>query len=535
MATIKMNQFVKGAFLLTFIGILSKVLSAFYRIPIQNVTGDIGFYTYQQVYPFIATVMILSLYSFPSAVSKIGAQIGEENRTFKQFILPNFIILLLINGLLFLIVHTMAPFIAMLSGNMSLQRAYETIAYAFLLIPFLSISRGYFQSSGEMRQTAYSQLIEQTVRVAIIIVSCFLIYKYHLDVFKIGIYGSIASIVSMLIAILLFMIFFFNQRKILTISSHFYQTPWKIYMKTMLVFGLVFALNHMLFIFIQLADVLSLIPMLIKYGLVAETAMVSKGVFDRAIPLIQLGVVIGSSFAVALIPMMSSRHTKKEKSETIQQALSLCMYISAGATVGLVVLFPEINLLLFKTVDETISLRIFSLATILLALMMTVNPILQMLGKHWQTIIYIVVAFMMKILLNLLLVPKFGLFGASLATIMAVGLLVVVQFLQLKRTFPEQALLMNLKWKAISLAVVFMVTYLFVWKWLVPFSMMSRVWLLGYVLFLVVSGATIYFLTLLRNKAFSKKQIKALPFSSILLTYAYKNGKAIESKGDSYE
>src|SRR5690625_1355164 len=139
MTAIKMNQFIKGAFLLTLTGILSKVLSAFYRIPIQNVTGDIGFYTYQQVYPFIATVLILSLYSFPSAVSKIGAQIGGKNRTFKQFILPNFIILFLINGILFLFVYLMAPFIAILSGNIALQTAYETIAFAFLIIPFLSI------------------------------------------------------------------------------------------------------------------------------------------------------------------------------------------------------------------------------------------------------------------------------------------------------------------------------------------------------------------------------------------------------------
>ena len=531
MTAIKMNQFVKGAFLLTFIGILSKVLSAFYRIPIQNVTGDIGFYTYQQIYPFIATIMILSLYSFPSAVSKIGAQIGEENRTLKQFVLPNFIILLLINGLLFLIVYTMAPFIAILSGNMALQRAYETIAFAFLMVPFLSISRGYFQSQGEMKQTAYSQLIEQMVRVAIIIVSCFLIYTYHLDVFKIGIYGSIASIVSMLIAIFVFVIFFFKQRKVLAFSTHFYLTPWKFYMKTMLVFGLVFALNHMLFIFIQLADVLSLIPMLIKYGLVAETAMISKGVFDRAIPLIQLGVVIGSSFAVAIIPMMSGRHTNKEKSETIQQALSLCVYISAGATAGLVVLFPEINLLLFKSIDETLSLRIFSLATILLAFMMTVNPILQTVGKHWQTIIYIVMAFMMKISFNFLFVPKLGLVGASLATIITVGLLVVVQFLQLKKLFPDQVLLLNLKWKAFSLSLIIMVIYLFIWKWFVPFSMMSRAWLLVYVLFLVISGAIIYFLILLRNKAFTEKQIKALPFSNILFTFAYKNGEAGGTKG----
>ncbi len=42
----------KGALLLTLAGLAGKVLSAGYRIPLQNLTGDVGFYIYQQVYPF---------------------------------------------------------------------------------------------------------------------------------------------------------------------------------------------------------------------------------------------------------------------------------------------------------------------------------------------------------------------------------------------------------------------------------------------------------------------------------------------------
>src|SRR5690625_7914942 len=96
---------VYGALLLTIAGLLSKVLSATYRIPLQNLTGDLGFYLYQQVYPFIGTVMILSLYGFPVAVSKLVAETNEErkNLTWNTFYRPLFIVLFLINGTIFCI------------------------------------------------------------------------------------------------------------------------------------------------------------------------------------------------------------------------------------------------------------------------------------------------------------------------------------------------------------------------------------------------------------------------------------------------
>src|SRR5699024_8867194 len=70
----KTKKVVRGALLLTIAGLISKVLSATYRIPLQNLTGDIGFFTYQQIYPLIGMTMIIGLYGFPVAVSKLVAE-----------------------------------------------------------------------------------------------------------------------------------------------------------------------------------------------------------------------------------------------------------------------------------------------------------------------------------------------------------------------------------------------------------------------------------------------------------------------------
>lgn len=42
----------QGAVVLALAMVIVKILSVVYRIPYQNITGDTGFYVFQQVYPF---------------------------------------------------------------------------------------------------------------------------------------------------------------------------------------------------------------------------------------------------------------------------------------------------------------------------------------------------------------------------------------------------------------------------------------------------------------------------------------------------
>ena len=103
------NKLIKGALLLTFAGLISKVLSAGYRIPLQNLTGDIGFYIYQQVYPILGMAMVLSLYGFPSAISKMVVDLSRSGNklSLSFFYGPIFLILLTINVFLFLFLFSM--------------------------------------------------------------------------------------------------------------------------------------------------------------------------------------------------------------------------------------------------------------------------------------------------------------------------------------------------------------------------------------------------------------------------------------------
>ncbi len=183
----------KGAFILTIAAFIVKILSAVYRVPYQNIVGDIGFYIYQQVYPIYGVGMILATSGFPVIISKLAAEDGTGKREYLAHRMQAALITLLIVGIsLFCCFFFGASLIAQWMGDAQLTTLIKMTAFMFLLLPFLSISRGYFQSTGDMLPTATSQVVEQTVRVFIIMGAAIILTRQGYSLYDVGT-GAIAG------------------------------------------------------------------------------------------------------------------------------------------------------------------------------------------------------------------------------------------------------------------------------------------------------------------------------------------------------
>src|SRR5699024_9933332 len=128
--------------------------------------------------------------------------------------------------------------------------------------------------------------------------------------------------------------------------------PWRTYIKTVVTYGIVASSIHFILIWMQLGDVISLVTRLQAYGYSFTTATELKGILDRGYPLIQFAIVFGSSFALALIPnfvIEKQGDNITKLTRTTQEAVMICTYIATAATLGLIILLPEVNMLLFKT------------------------------------------------------------------------------------------------------------------------------------------------------------------------------------------
>ncbi len=168
MAQTTIKNLMKGAVWLTLASLLSKILSAVYRIPFQNMVGDIGLYIFQQVYPIYGIAMTLALAGFPIIVSRLIAE--EKDVTKREEIFQSALQVMIGVGLVFFfVIFFGAEFIARVMGDVHLTVLIRVISFAFLLMPFLASLRGFFQGHEQMIPTAISQTIEQLVRVVIII------------------------------------------------------------------------------------------------------------------------------------------------------------------------------------------------------------------------------------------------------------------------------------------------------------------------------------------------------------------------------
>ncbi|HLR40317.1 MAG TPA: polysaccharide biosynthesis protein [Virgibacillus sp.] len=513
------NKLMKGALLLTLAGIISKVLSAGYRIPLQNLTGDIGFYIYQQVYPLLGMAMVLGLYGFPSAISKLTVDLRAEGKevSLRNFYKPVFIILAGINVALFLLVYLSAHSLALLVGDMNLVATYQNAAFIFLLIPLTALLRGVFQGSNEMKPTAYSQIGEQSIRVFIIIFAAVLVAEQGSNIYHIGEAAGIASIGGALMAILILGLFVRKSKPPLGEKS---AIPWKYYGRTVFIFGIVAAMNHMILLVIQFADAFTLVPGLMEHGRSKLEAMQDKGIFDRGQPLIQLGTVLGSSFALALIPTISKQKLQSDLGTFypyIQGAIAFSFYLAAGATIGLIMILPEANVLLYKDASGTMTLQILAIAIFLSSIVITASSILQGMGYIKRTAGFIIGAFLIKWAANFVLVPLWGITGSAVATVISLIVLGFMVFMELQRKLPGLHFFKKVNGWAFLKASLGMISYIVVIDYLLPGELLSRMALLCYISFVAITGAMIYLLLLLRFRAFTEEELSMLPFAAVLI------------------
>lgn len=527
------NRLVKGALWLSIAGLISKMLSAGYRIPLQNLTGDVGFYIYQQVYPILGIATILALYGFPSAISALTAkELSQGKRlTWQSFYAPILSILLVVHLILAGIIWMFAPMMAGIVNEASLVSVYRLISIVFLLVPGIALLRGVHQGTYQMMPTAISQVGEQLMRITVIIGAACLVAFSNFPVDIIGRAAVYASFLGGCAAGIILLIFFLrgkNKSSSLSEISHNHY-PIKTYWKTLLIFGIAAAMNHMTLLLIQLADSFTFVPQLMQFGTSTLEAKELKGVFDRGQPLIQLVTVLGSSIALAIIPVISDEKRKTDKTKVytyIGTAFVTGFYIVVGAIIGLFLLFLEINRLLFQNDQGTAELRILMFTIIFSTLAIIGSTVLQGFGYIKRTASFIAITFIIKLAGNSVFIPLYGMKGAAVATVLSLFFLFLFVMFEMNRKLPKLKIHLYIRWRSVFIASFILFIYVSAWQLLVPESFLaSRLVLLLYVCVVSISGGLLYLIMLVRTSAFTDSQLKILPKSSLLLRLTKRGNK----------
>lgn len=525
-----MKSYMKGAALLTIAAVIVKVLSAIYRVPFQNLVGDEGFYIYQQVYPFIAVFVVWTSGGFAVAISKMLADTdllnGQEKREQQRSAILRIIFcyLTVLSLLFFALLFFGADMFAQMMGDAKLAPLLQTGAFIVLVMPALAVLKGGFQSRGIMEPIAYAQVIEQAVRVSVILAGTFIVMATTKSLYGAGRMAIAGTVIGEVIGFL-YLAYLYKKQFGLFIGKQKKQLSSLPIIKEVTLLSLSVSMSSLLLLGYQLVDSFTVFSLLIESGMDGTLAKETKGVYDRGQPLVQLGIVIASSLSLAIVPLVAHKSKKNSGRNAvpfIQLTYRTSVLFGWAASLGLVLVMPYINAMLFKTDMLSEVLMLYVLQVVPLSIILTFTAILQGYGKLKKPAIFLLIGFIVKIILNILLIRPYGVLGAAIANNVGLFISAMALVYYLKKITAIQLAPASF-YKKVGVASLSMTVVVIVWLQFVPILLSSflstRMVAVIASLSAVSIGAFVMLTIIAKIRVLAEKEWYLLPFGRRMAIY----------------
>ncbi|WP_249730732.1 polysaccharide biosynthesis protein [Paenibacillus sp. J2TS4] len=562
------KSLLKGAAVLGAAAIISKLLGTLQKIPLQNMAGDGVFGIYNAVYPLYILILTVATAGIPIAVSKFVSEqtvLGRHDEAKRIFKLATAV--LSVTGLLcFLLLYAGSGFIASWMGVGQTEKAIRSVSFALLLVPVMAALRGYFQGIQNMVPTAVSQVVEQFVRVCTMIV--LLLYFTRLgrtdDWIAAGAtFGSAVGAAAGLIVMLLYwwrrrepdfpaigprdefnsesnreLSRDSNSKPKQAVEDDEYATsaeegkrpsamgsegpvePASSVIRRFLRYALPICLGSLVVPLLTLVDTFTMPRLLMVRGTDEAGAMYAFGLYNHGLPLVQLVSMIATSMSAALIPAIAVAKIRNEP-EVIrvrsELAIRFTWLIGLAASFGLAATAIPLNIMFFKSAEGWEAMALLAFTAGFSTVNIVTSSILQGMGAVKVPVIHLLVGVVIKIALNLLLMPLWGIQGAAVAAVLAYGTASGLNYRYLYKHARVRISASSAIYRPL-LAVVCMCGAIFI----IYFGLdaMMKVWTPGLSLRIhntilslaaVAAGGIVYLLALFKTGAISRSELALVP------------------------
>lgn len=339
----KKNEFIEGALIATIAIIVSKILGVLYVIPFYKIIGENGGALYGYAYNIYNFFLIVSSAGIPLAISKITSEyntLGKHKEKSYMFKYSKKVIGIF-SCLCFLICFIGANFIAnaivgdLTGGNTVSDVAFviRCVSFAILVVPMLSISRGYLQGHRYITVPSIGQVIEQLVRVIVIVAGSYLALKvFNLSVAQavgIAVFGACAgALVSYA-----YLIIKTNQVKdeVFVPFEEISKEEKRNILKKLVGYCLPFIIINVANSIYNSVDMILVIRGLNNVGYPAQDIETISSVFTTwGSKLVSVVTAIATGLVVSLIPSIVEAYTKKDIDEVnihFNKTLQVLLYV----------------------------------------------------------------------------------------------------------------------------------------------------------------------------------------------------------------
>ncbi len=207
----KKSSFIEGTFIATLAIIIVKIMGMLYVIPFYAVIGIEGSALYAYAYNIYNIFLDISTIGFPIAMSKITNEyntlkmIDAKQRAYKIAISIMRFMSVAIFIVLFIFARGLATLIiGNLSGGNTIEdvtTAIRFVSLAILVIPYLSVTKGYLQGHRIINIPSIGNILEQVIRITVVLIGSFIVVKVLNKGYNLGVdiallgafFGGLAS------------------------------------------------------------------------------------------------------------------------------------------------------------------------------------------------------------------------------------------------------------------------------------------------------------------------------------------------------
>ena len=438
----KKQSFLGGAAILAGAVAVVKVIGALYKLPLNNILGDVGKTYFQTAYEIYNVLLTVSTAGLPLAISKLTSQAhaqgrdNEKRKLFRTAIWLFFGLGVVGSCLMFFGAQNLADF----QRNSMAAAPIRALAPAVFCVCVLSCMRGYTQGQGNMTPTAVSQVLEALCKLGIGLSLAWYILKKcqepdlaaklaarGTDGMEYVAAGAIFGVTVGTILSLIFLVTYLLRHRDRDRSDDKPHSSGYL-LRRILAIGVPITLGNCAMSIITMIDTKIILGRLQSgLGLTEVAASALKGQYSYAMDMLNMVSSFVYPVTMSLLPFAAAalaRGDNRGASRTVNSAFRILAILALPAGVGLSVLSTPIMVLVLPAQREGAlaagpHLKILGIACIFVCLMILTNAILQTYGKEHIPILTVIAGGLVKIVMNYVLVgnPTINIHGAPWSTL----------------------------------------------------------------------------------------------------------------------
>lgn len=411
----KKYTILKGTFILTVTGVITRLIGFFYRVFLSQTFGEEGVGLYQLIFPVYALCFSLTAAGIETTISRCVARraaLGKLEEA-RKFLFTGMAVSVFLSFIVTIFLQNNAPAIAVhFIGEQQCIPLLTAMSCAF---PFASVHScicGYYFGLKRTGVPAVSQLIEQTARVlSVYLITLFLLRSQN----RLSVTAAVFGLVSgELFSSLFCALVFFHAHRSATTSRHSF-SQYPACLRELFTLSLPLTANRILLNLLQSIEAVSIPKALVTYGNTRAESLSLYGVLTgMALPCIFFPSALTNSISVMLLPTVAELQASQKRGKLltlVRKVFVCCFTLGLSCTTGFLLFGRFIGSTLFHS--SLAGNLILTLAWIcpFLYTNSTLISILNGLGRTASSFFVNTTGVLFRIASVFFLIPAFGIRG----------------------------------------------------------------------------------------------------------------------------